>query len=100
MSDMPIIQFICAPETDEHCAVFTIKHLLPHRSTQSYEPTTSRAPVASHENLLPTTSTCCLPRELIAYYEYLAVYHEYLAASYENMLLIPTSSISRPVRST
>ena len=46
-------------------------------------PTTSRAPVASQENLLPTTSTCCLLR-LIAYYEYLAAYHEYLAASREH----------------
>jgi hypothetical protein len=57
MSDTPIIQFIgtdflrCpayeshahevhaheayAPKTDEHCAVFTIRHLLPHRSTLS-----------------------------------------------------------------
>jgi hypothetical protein len=41
MSDTPIIQFMCAPETDEHCAVFTIRHLLPHRST---------------------LNPCCLPR--------------------------------------
>jgi hypothetical protein len=65
-----------APETDEHCAVFTIRHLLPHRSTLSPTGLSSRAAVASHENLLPTTST-------------LPVYNEYLAASYENMLLIP-----------
>jgi hypothetical protein len=76
-----------APETDDHCAVFAIRHLLPHRSTFS---PTSRAPVASHENLLSTTSTCCLLRELVAY--------EHLAASCENILPIPTSSISRPVR--
>src|ERR1700722_17951 len=44
------------PETDEHCAVFAIRRLLPHEH-----------PVISHENLLPTTSTllpptrtCCL----------------------------------------
>jgi hypothetical protein len=42
-----------APETDEHCAVFTIRHLLPHRSTLSPTGLSSRAPVASHENLLP-----------------------------------------------
>jgi len=69
MSDTPIIQFIgtdllrCpayeshahevhaheayAPKTDEHCAVFTIRHLLPHRSTLSL---TSLLP---HEHLLP-----------------------------------------------
>src|SRR5271170_6795460 len=71
-----------APETDEHCAVFTIRHLLPHRSTLS-----------------PTyylTGTCCLPREPATYHEYLLpptrtycllrvpAYHEYLAASREH----------------
>jgi hypothetical protein len=45
-----------APETDEHCAIFTIKHLLPHRSTFS---STS---LLSHEHLLPPTRICCLPR--------------------------------------
>jgi hypothetical protein len=51
-----------APKTDEHCAVFTIRHLLPHRSTLS----TGLPP---HEHLLPPTRTycllrvpCCLPR--------------------------------------
>jgi hypothetical protein len=46
---------------DKHCTVFTIRHVLPHRSTLS--PTslaTFLAPVASHENLLPTTKTRCL----------------------------------------
>src|SRR5271154_1655099 len=81
MSDTPIIQFMYAPETDEHCAVFTIRHLLPHRSTLNptsllphehlLPPTRTccplRVPVAPHENLLPTTNTllpptrtCCL----------------------------------------
>src|SRR5436305_5057023 len=54
---------VYAPETDEHCAVFTIRHLLPHRSTLS--PTS----LLSHQHLLPPTRTycllpvpCCLPR--------------------------------------
>src|SRR3954465_15754638 len=44
------------PETDEHCAVFTIRRLLPHGSTIC---PTSLPP---HEHLLPPTRTCCLPR--------------------------------------
>ena len=47
---------VYAPETDEHCAIFTIRHLLPHRSTLS---STSLLP---HEHLLPPTRICCLPR--------------------------------------
>jgi len=64
-----------ASETDEHCAVFTVRHLLPHRITLSptslppHEhlllPTRAycppRVPVASHENLLPTTNTLLPP---------------------------------------
>src|SRR5438270_1015973 len=45
-----------APETDEHCAVFTIRHLLPHRRT--FRPTS----LLPHEHLLPPMRICCLPR--------------------------------------
>src|SRR5271156_5454947 len=78
MSDTPIIQFMYAPETDEHCAVFTIRHLLPHRSTLN---PTSLLP---HEHMLPPTRTCCPPRVPVA--------------SHENLL--PTTSTLLPTTNT
>jgi hypothetical protein len=47
---------VYAPKTDEHCAIFTVRHLLPHRSTLS---PTSLLPC---KHMSPPTRTCYPPR--------------------------------------